>query len=34
MSCHGVINSLGFSLENYDAVGRFRAKDKEKSVDA
>ena len=24
-SCHGMINPLGFTLENFDAVGRFRA---------
>jgi hypothetical protein len=33
MSCHGVINPLGFALENFDAVGRFRGKEKEKDVD-
>jgi hypothetical protein len=33
-SCHGVINPLGFSLENYDAVGRFREKDGNRTVDA
>jgi hypothetical protein len=26
-SCHSVINPLGFSLEHYDAVGRFRQND-------
>lgn len=34
MSCHGMINSLGFALENYDAVGRFRAQEKGKAIDA
>lgn len=24
MACHGVINPLGFALENYDAIGRWR----------
>lgn len=33
VSCHGVINPLGFTLENFDAVGRFRTKEKEKDVD-
>ena len=33
MACHSVINPLGFSLENYDAVGRFRTKDKKKPID-
>ncbi len=32
-SCHGVINPLGFTLENFDAVGRFREKDHDKPVD-
>jgi hypothetical protein len=32
--CHSVINPLGFSLEHYDAVGRFRTKDGDKPVDA
>jgi hypothetical protein len=32
-SCHSVINPLGFSLENYDAVGRFRTEDNKKPVD-
>lgn len=27
MSCHTIINPLGFSLENFDAVGRFRLED-------
>src|SRR5262249_49942806 len=25
--CHGTINALGFTLEHFDAVGRFRDKD-------
>ncbi len=29
-----MINSLGFALENYDAVGRFRQKEKEKLINA
>ncbi len=32
--CHGIINSLGFTLEHFDAVGRFREKDNAKPVDA
>ena len=32
--CHSVINPLGFSLENYDAVGRFRTKEDGKPIDA
>ncbi len=33
MSCHSVINPLGFSLENFDAIGRWRTKDNDKPVD-
>ena len=28
-NCHAVINPLGFSLEHYDAVGRFRTREEE-----
>ncbi len=31
-SCHSVINPFGFSLENYDAVGRWRTQDNNKPV--
>ncbi|HEY2910102.1 MAG TPA: DUF1592 domain-containing protein, partial [Gemmataceae bacterium] len=33
-SCHGVINPLGFPLERFDAIGRYREKDNTKPVDA
>ena len=33
MECHRVINPVGFSLENFDAVGRHRLKDNRKPVD-
>ena len=33
-ACHSVINPLGFSLENYDAVGRFRTREGERVIDA
>lgn len=32
--CHTKINGLGFALENYDAVGRFREIEREKRIDA
>jgi hypothetical protein len=32
-SCHSVINPLGFSLEQYDAVGRFRTTDHDRPVE-
>jgi hypothetical protein len=32
--CHSVINPLGFSLEHYDAVGRYRTTDNKKPVNA
>ena len=33
MSCHAMINPLGFTLENFDAVGKFRELEKGKPVD-
>jgi len=33
-SCHGVMNPLGFALENFDAVGRYREVEHGKRVDA
>jgi hypothetical protein len=33
-ACHATINPLGFSLENYDAVGLFRQTEREKPVNA
>lgn len=33
-SCHSVINPLGFSLENYDAVGRFRTEENDRPINA
>lgn len=34
MTCHGTINSLGFTLERFDAVGRLREKDNSKPIDS
>lgn len=34
MACHGMINSLGFALEQFDAAGRFRETDNGKPIDA
>ena len=34
MGCHSVINPLGFSLEHFDGVGRFRTEDNKKPVNA
>jgi cytochrome c553 len=34
MACHGMINPLGFTLEHFDAIGRFRDKDNAKPIDA
>jgi hypothetical protein len=34
MSCHGTINPLGFSLENYDAIGRWRTQENNKPINA
>ncbi len=33
-SCHGLINHLGFALENFDEVGRYRTKEGEKTIDS
>ena len=33
MTCHNTINSLGFTLENFDAVGKSRLQDNHKPVD-
>lgn len=32
--CHSKINSLGFALENYDAVGRYRELERNKAVNS
>jgi Protein of unknown function (DUF1592)/Protein of unknown function (DUF1588)/PA14 domain/Cytochrome C oxidase, cbb3-type, subunit III len=32
--CHGMINPLGYTLEHFDAVGRFRKDEKGKPIDA
>ncbi len=34
MSCHSVINPLGFTLEHFDAIGRYREMDKNKPIDS
>ena len=34
MGCHTTINSLGFSLENYDALGRWRIQENKRPVNA
>jgi hypothetical protein len=33
-TCHSVINPLGFSLEQYDAVGRYRTSEGDRAIDA
>lgn len=32
--CHSKINALGFALENFDAVGRYRTEENSKPIDA
>lgn len=34
MTCHSVINPLGFSLENFDAIGRYRTEENEEPIDS
>jgi cytochrome c553 len=33
-ACHGRINPLGYALENFDAIGRYRATEKDRPIDA
>jgi cytochrome c553 len=33
-ACHGIINPLGYTLENFDAAGRYREKDNGQPVDS
>jgi hypothetical protein len=33
MTCHGIINPLGFTLERFDAIGRIRKSDRGKTID-
>jgi hypothetical protein len=33
-SCHAMVNPLGFTLEHFDAVGRFRQEEEGKPIDA
>jgi mono/diheme cytochrome c family protein len=32
--CHAMINPLGFTMENFDAIGRYHESDKNKPIDA
>jgi cytochrome c553 len=32
--CHAMINPLGFTMENFDAIGRYRERDRDKPIDA
>ncbi len=34
LNCHNMINGLGFSLEHFDAVGRYRQMEQQKPIDA
>jgi cytochrome c553 len=34
VTCHGVINPLGFALEHFDAVGRYREQESGRPIDA
>lgn len=34
MSCHSIINPLGFSLEHFDAIGRYRKQEVKKDINA
>jgi hypothetical protein len=32
--CHGMINPLGFTMENFDAIGRYRQQERDHPIDA
>lgn len=34
MTCHAIINPLGFTLEHFDAIGRYREQDRGRPIDA
>jgi Protein of unknown function (DUF1592)/Protein of unknown function (DUF1588)/PA14 domain/Protein of unknown function (DUF1595)/Cytochrome C oxidase, cbb3-type, subunit III/Protein of unknown function (DUF1585) len=34
LACHGMINPLGFTLEHFDAVGRYRNEERGRPIDA
>ncbi len=34
VTCHGLINPLGFTLEQFDAIGRYRTQENGKPIDA
>ena len=34
MTCHNTINPLGFALEHFDAIGRYRDQEKGKPIDS
>jgi hypothetical protein len=34
LGCHGMINPLGFTLEHFDAIGRYRDQENGRSIDA
>ncbi len=34
MTCHGMVNPLGFGLEHFDAVGRYRREERGRPIDA
>lgn len=33
-TCHGMINPLGFALENFDAIGRYREEERGRAIEA
>jgi hypothetical protein len=34
VTCHGMVNPLGFGLEHFDAIGRYRTEEKGRTIDA
>ena len=33
MTCHGMINPLGFTMERFDAIGRYRTEERDRAID-
>ena len=34
MTCHGMVNPLGFALEHFDAIGRYRTEERGRPIDS
>ena len=34
MTCHGMVNPLGFTMERFDAIGRYRSEESGRPIDS